>query len=221
VSTSFGRFERIGGPPRLMKRTGRMTDATNSQRYLLYVRRAGAGIAWKFRDCGITLSDERIAWQIGDEAHDTKLADIAEVHLQTNAVSQDIIAVCRIRFADGFELLVLSSGENGLHDAEKAALYRDFVRDLHGRLAAQKGAAIAFTAGYSNARRTVGLVLIVVCVLFFLGLPTVLLLMSGELSMLSALYFGGLLIWPLYRVVSMNEAQTYDPRALPAELIET
>lgn len=198
-----------------------MHAPSGSQTYDLILRTEGAGFAWKFRDRGITLARERIAWTLDGEQHDTKLADIAAVHLQTNMVGQGTIATCRIRFVDGFVLLVLSRSDSGTYDAGQAAIYRAFVRDLHAWLAALKGAAISYTAGYNSARQTFGLVLLVVVVLFFLVLPTMLLLMSGELSLLSGLYFGVLLAWPLYRLVQTNEPRGYDPRVLPDELIDT
>ena len=121
----------------------------------------------------------------------------------------------------GFVLLVLSSSDGGTYDAGQAAIYRSFVQDLHARLAALKDAEITYTAGYSNARQKFGLVLLVVVVLFFLVLPTVLLLMTRELSLFSSLYFGVFLAWPLHRLILTNEPSTYDPRALPDELIDT
>jgi len=197
-----------------------MTHTRNTKRYALYVRLAGAGFTRKFKDCGVTIADETIAWSLGSEPYQTTLTNIAEVHLQTNAVGQDIIATCRLRFTEGAELLVLSSGDNGLHDGRQARIYAAFVRDLHRRLVALPAQQIAFTAGYSNARRTVGFALIGICVAFFLIMPTALLFISREMSLIPGLYFGVLLIWPLYRLVSMNEPQTYDPRALPNELID-
>ena len=198
-----------------------MTHTPKSKRYALYVRLAGAGFSWKFKDCDVAISDETIAWTLGGEPYQTTLTNIAEVHLQTNAVGQDIIATCRLRFAEGPELVVLSSGDNGLHDGGQARIYAAFVRDLHRRLGALPAAQIAFTAGYSNTRRTFGFALIGICVAFFLIMPTALLFVSRETSLIPGLYFGVLLIWPLYRLVSMNEPQNYDPRTLPNELVDT
>ena len=192
-----------------------------TKRYALFVRLAGAGFAWKFKDCGVTISNESIAWALDGEPYETGLSNIAEVHLQTNAVGQDIIAICRLRFREGPELLVLSAGANGLYDDGQAALYGAFVRDLHRRLATLPDAQIVFAAGYTSARRTLGIVLIGVSVAFFLIMPTALLVILREISLIPALYFGVLLIWPLYGLVSTNEPQTYDPRALPASLIDT
>jgi len=198
-----------------------MTHTRDTKRYPLYVRLAGAGFSWKFKDCGVTISDETIVWTLGGERYETTLSNIAEVHLQTNSVGQDIIATCRLRFVDDPELLVLSAGDNGLYDAGQAKIYAAFVGDLHRRLGALSAAQIAFTAGYGNARRTFGFGLIGICAAFFLIMPTVLLFFSRELSLIPGLYFGVLLVWPLYRLVGMNEPQTYDPRALPNELVDT
>ena len=193
----------------------------HSQSYDLYLRTEGAGFVWKFTDHSITLANGHLVWTLGEQRHDVPLTNIAEVHLQTNIVGQGTIATCRITFADGFVLLVLSSSENGTYDAGQAAIYRSFVYDLHARLAALKDAAIAYTAGFSNARQKFGIVLLVVVVLFFLVLPTVLLMMTGSLSLLSSLYFGVFLAWPLYRLIQTNAPSTYDPCALPDELIDT
>jgi hypothetical protein len=45
--------------------------------------------------------------------------------------------------------------------------------------------------------------------------------MTGSPSLLSSLYFGMFLAWPLYKLIQTNEPNTYDPRALPDELIDT
>jgi len=197
-----------------------MTKSGKPRHYGLYVRLPGAAFAWKFKDCGITISDESIAWAINDEPYETTPSNIAEVHLQTNAVGQNIIATCRIRFRDGPELLVLSADENGLYADDQARTYAAFVRDLNRRLADSSQKDIAFTAGYSAERQTFGFALIGLCVAFFLVIPTVLLLISREVSLIPGLYFGLLLVWPLYRLVMTNAPQTYDPRAVPSEFVD-
>jgi len=197
-----------------------MNAGKPEQSYDLFLRPDGARFVWTIPDRGIALYPDGLSFALGGESRDPAFEDIAAVHLQTNAVGQSILGTCRIRFADDSAISVLSSGGNGLYDGQQAALYGSFVRDLHARLAALPNAAIEFTAGYSAARRQFGLVILVIAAAFFLLLPTVLLLKTKELSLLSSLYFGALLLWPLYRLVMTNTPNRYDPRSPPAELID-
>jgi len=188
--------------------------------YDLCLRFGEARFVWA-PDHGVTLTDEAIAWTADDREQQARLRDIAEVHLQTGSVGQNIIANCRIRFSDGSTLLISSNTPHGLESAAQDDLYAAFVQDLHARLAAIKDAGIVFSAGFSEARYRFGKVLVVVVVLFFLVAPTVLLLMTAAWQMAWALYFGVCLVWPFYKVMSANAPRAYDPRDIPPELMPT
>jgi hypothetical protein len=109
--------------------------------------------------------------------------------------------------------------QGGAGDDGQAGLYRDFVLDLHARLAALGNSSIAFTGGFGEARYKFGIGLMIVVGLFFLALPLVLMLITGETKILYTLYCAVLLAWLLYKVVVANRPQAYDPRSPPEELI--
>ena len=168
---------------------------------------------------GVTLTGHDIAWVADDERCRLAFRDIAEVHLQTGNVGRSTIATCRLTCADGSTVVIMSSNSSGLQDDALDKLYVQFVYDLHARLAALKGAHIAFTAGFSEARYRFGKVICVVAGLFFIVMPTVLLLMTGAWSMVWALYLGVLLVWPLYRLMQANAPRAYEPGAIPPEVL--
>jgi hypothetical protein len=58
-----------------------------------------------------------------------------------------IVDRCAITFADNRSISVLNCNPGGFADDERARLYREFVRDLHGRLAAGAYGAIRFSCG--------------------------------------------------------------------------
>src|SRR5262249_54026242 len=197
--------------------TAPLAPARNS--YDLYLGFGQKRFVWTNPDHGVTLTDDGIIWFAGGREWQTRLRDIAEVHLRTGNVGESTIATCRLKFAEGSTLLIASSNSYGLQEDARDRLYAAFVHDLHGRLAALINARIAFTAGVSEARYRFGKVVAVVAGLFFIVTPTVLLLITREWSMAWALYTGVLLVWPVYRVMQANAPRTYDPRHVPPELI--
>jgi hypothetical protein len=196
-------------------------DDTRS--YALYLRLPDRSSFWGMKDQGITLTRDSISWSVDGQDVVAPLTDIAEVHLQTGAIGGDKIASCRLRFADWSQISILSCDSRGGGDttAAQAELYSDFVHDLHARLAALTGASIAFTAGFSEARYQFGKVLVAVVVGFFVVMPTVLVLITGQLKALAVLNGGVVLAWPVYQVVTANAPRNYDPDNLPEELVRT
>src|SRR5262249_44168457 len=118
--------------------------------YDLYLGFGQKRLVWTNPDHGVTLTDERVAWTAGGREWQSRLRDIAEVHLRTGNVGESTIATCRLRFADGSNVLITSGNSYGLQEDARDLLYIAFVHDLHGRLAALKDARIAFTAGFSD-----------------------------------------------------------------------
>jgi hypothetical protein len=187
--------------------------------YDLYLGSGERRFVWTNPNHGVTLTQDDIVWTTDGRECQAQLRDVAEVHLQTGSVGQSVIASCRLTFSDEATVSVLSSNANGLQDTALDQLYVAFVYDLHTRLAALKDAQIVFTAGFSEARYRFGKVLSVVAGLFFLVMPTVLLLMSRELKMAWVLYTGVLLVWPLDRVMQANAPRSYDPQRVPPEVL--
>jgi len=197
------------------------SSAAERKNYNLYVRAGEAKFSWRNPEPGVSLSDDGIAWSADDRQPEARLSDIAEVHLQTGSIGQNIIASCRLRFRDGSTLLVASNNGYGLQDDAHDKAYCAFVQDLHARLAAGKETPIAFTAGFSDARYRFGKIVIVVAALFFLVTPAVLLLIMPSWQMIWTLGGGAVLLWPLYRVMRADAPRIYDPQQVPPELMPT
>jgi hypothetical protein len=198
-----------------------LSSVAHQNNYDLYFRSGEAKFSWRNSAPGVSLSDDAIAWTADGRQQRARLSDIAEVHLQTGSVGQNIIASCRLRFHDGSTLLIASNNGYGLQDDAHDRDYRAFVQDLHARLAARNDTQIAFTAGFGAARYRFGKVVIVVAGLFFLVTPAVLLLITGSWQMIWALFLGVSLLWPLYRVMKADAPRIYDPQQVPQELMPT
>jgi hypothetical protein len=186
--------------------------------YDLYVQSGPSRVSWRLSDHGVTLAPDRIAWVSDRKGRDALYSNIVEVRLQLNRIGHATTPACRIRFSDGTLLAVRGCSNSGGADARQAALYADFARDLHGRLAARMD-SIDFTAGFSKARYRLGRALVVMAALFFIVFPTVILLLTGALQLVFGLYLGVFLAWPLHKLVKANAPRSYDPAHLPEELV--
>lgn len=189
----------------------------NERSYDLYLS-AGLSFHWSNPNHGVTLADARIIWTIDGETQEAKLASIVQIRLQTGGNAQDVVAMCLVSFADGYVLTVYNSSAQGLPDSGQAAIYREFVRDLHRRLAVAK-VPVDCVAGYTEGRYQVVLVSGVLLGLIVVVLPFVLLLVTGEAKALYLLGAGIFLFWPLYRMVQANKPHRYDPADLPEDLL--
>jgi len=132
--------------------------------------------------------------------------------------------MCEISFADGYKLTVTDANQFGVASDAQRAPYRDFVRDLHARLAAhagaRSGARIAFTAGYPPARFRVLMVCTVLLGLISVGVPIAVLLLAGDPSPLVLLIVGMAFMFPLLLMMTKNAPRTYEAAEPPDELVE-
>jgi hypothetical protein len=191
---------------------------TGTKSYDLYLTDGQRRLRWSVGDHGVTLNETSIAWSCDGQDHDAPYSTIVEVHLQSGTIGEDVVATCRISFIDGTVVATSSGRKGAAGDDEQAAIYRDFVQDLHGRLASLASSSIAFTAGYGEGRYKFGIGVMVVAGMFFLALPLVLTLITGDTKAFYTLYAGALLVWPIYKVVTANKPRSYDPRELPDDL---
>jgi hypothetical protein len=195
-----------------------MQDAVEEKKsYGLYARSGGPRFAWRLHDQGVSLGHGRIAWNEDGARHEAPLAGIESVHLQSGGDWQNVIGQCDIGFRDGRVLHITNGNASGLPDAAQRAIYRDFLRDLHGRLS---GARVRFTAGFPPRRYRVVLVAAILLGLIIVATPLVLLLITGETRALLILVAGGMLGFPLTRMVKANAPRPYTPDDLPEELME-
>jgi hypothetical protein len=172
---------------------------------------------------GVTLGADHIAWTFADKADGAPFKNVVQVNLHSGGSWQAPINLCEVTFADRYKLIVVNGDGLGFKSAEQSARYRDFVHDLHARLAAhaatRAGTPIAFTGGYPAGRYLFLLVPVVILGLICVGLPLVILLLTGEVRPLMLLIVGALFIWPLKRMMANNTPRTYDPMKLPKELV--
>ena len=116
-------------------------------------------------------------------------------------------------------LRVIGGNNWGLHDPEKAALYRQFVQDLHGRLSANDNSGIEFVAGQTKASHGVSQAAMIVAALFFLVFPLGLFVVTGEPKCLFLMLGGFALVSPFFGQLKTNTPRNYSPKNIPAELL--
>ncbi len=179
--------------------------------YGLFAHTGGRRFAWRLHDPGIALGHGRIAWREDGARHEAKLADILSVHLQSGGDWQNAIGQCDIGLHDGRVLHVSDATASGVPDQARRAVYRDFLRDLHGRL--ERG-RVSFTAGYSQARYCVVLIAAILLGLIIVAVPLALLLITGETRALLLLFVGLMLALPLARMAKANAPRPYTPEEL-------
>jgi len=194
----------------------------DSQTYDVYFVVPGSRrFVWRVPTHGITVSDSAIAYMVNDSAQRAAFTDIAAIHLSTAALgnASNVIDQCKIEFNNGGTIVISNATSNGLPSDAQTRLYRDFVRDLHGRLVASGPDTISFTAGMSSGRYKGALVATVVAGLFFIVTPLVLALATGDPHALIPMGMGVLLVWPFMRLISNNTPRNYTPDSLPDELM--
>jgi len=100
---------------------------------------------WRIATHGITLSDSGIAYTVNDSPRTAAFTEIAAIHLSTAALgnASSVIDQCKIEFNNGSTIAISNAAANGLPKDAQTRIYRDFVRDLHGRLVASGHDTIA------------------------------------------------------------------------------
>jgi hypothetical protein len=169
-------------------------------------------------DQGVTLGDDGIDWTIDGRAAEMPLASIVAVHLWS-AGRSSIVDHCAITFGDASVLSVVNSNPGGYTDQERVPIYRDFVRDLHGRLAAGPYTEIRFTAGVPRWRYRAMLAATIVLAVLCGGGGLGVLVGFGDLQGLAILILGGYACWRFARVTLANAPRDYTPDHLPEELL--
>ena len=148
----------------------------NSRSYDVYFYVAGSSrLVLRNPNHGIVLDDTAIAWTKDGAACRQAYANIAAVHLQTAALGNavNVIDQCKIEFVAGPAVTVSNASSSGLPDKAQTPLYRDFVRDLHARLAAHGCGTIHFTAGMAQWRYRMLFGTMIVAALLFIVTPIV------------------------------------------------
>jgi hypothetical protein len=191
----------------------------NKRTYDVYLTAGAPRFYFVNDNHGVTLTDERIGWTFDGRADHAAFSDIVSIHLQTGGDWRNVIDQCTIELADETRLAITNGNASGRPDDTQTAIYRDFVRDLHRRLAARKDPSIRFTAGYTPGSYRVIVVCAILLGILCVMLPLILTLATGRMEMLGLLIAGGFLCWPLARMVLKNAPRAYTPQRIPDELL--
>lgn len=190
------------------------------RRYDLFLREGASRFYWRLRNVGITLSGPTLRWDHDGRPRARHLRDLREVRLQIAHVHRSgDFGLCRLTFNDGLTLTVQSTNARGLPDEARAPAYRDFVRELHVRLAADTSSTIAFQAGDHPGRRVFAIVIVAIAVLFFIALPFGLFLFKPGWELLGVLATGAAFVWPAWKTAQRNAPRAYRPAQVPADLL--
>ena len=192
--------------------------AESSRTYDLCINIAGRRLYWRNRNHGVTLGRDVMTWTMDGEGSDAAYGDIAAVHL--NSAGLKVIADrCTITLADGRALQIVNTDPGGYSSAERKALYREFVRDLHSRLPAARYPGIRFTEGWSLWRCQAMLALSALVALVSAALGLYVFLHLGEPRGLILLALAAYACWKFYRTALNNTPRDYTPDRLPDFLL--
>ena len=192
--------------------------AESSRTFDLCINIAGRRLYWRNRNHGVTLGRDVMTWTMDGEESDAAYGDIAAVHLDSAGLKV-IADRCTITLADGRALQIVNTDPGGYSSAERKALYRDFVRDLHSRLPAARYPGIRFTEGWSLWRCQAMLALFALVALVSAALGLYVFLHLGEPRGLILLALAAYACWKFYRTALNNTPRDYTPDRLPDFLL--
>lgn len=195
-----------------------MLSAEHARSYDLYFGDGSAGLHLTNPNHCITVSDGKIAWTTDGRAREASFASITAVHLGSGAVGNVIIDQCRIEFIDGRKLVVSNWDSFGRRDESRVPIYRDFVRDLHARLAARSG-AIRFTAGFPPWRYNILRVAAACLGLLCLAALVTALAFAPGLTGLGIVIAVAVILVPVVKLLRTNAPRDYTPDRLPDDLL--
>jgi hypothetical protein len=193
--------------------------ATNPHTYGLHLAEGPRRLFAKLTVHGITVSDSGLAWTTGNATRDAPFADIASVHLGAGLIANSTLDTCRIEFADGDGLVTANWGANGLPDEKQLAIYREFVRDLHARLAARRNGTIRFTAGFPQWRYNVLCGAAACLGLLWIAALVIVLVLAPGLQGVGTVIAGAFLLLPIVKLIGSTRPRAYKPDDLPAGLL--
>ena len=170
------------------------------------------GLVWRYKDIGVRLTAEGLVWRAHDIDRKLAFSEIESIRLLTGQIPRSgYFGTCLINFRNGDILAVTSTSDRGFPDAEKNEIYVDFVRDLHGRLSEEDRRRINIIGGNTERFQALGWFAVILGGTFFVALPVVLLIITGETKALFLCLAGLFLIAPTLRVVRKNTPRNYNP----------
>lgn len=181
----------------------------------------GRRFYWRNPNHGISIAADGLAFILDGKERAIAWRDVAAVHLQiaTLGNARNTIDQCKIDFADASAIIVSNAAASGLPDPAQTPIYRNFVRDLHIRLAQQAPDAIRFTSGMAPWRYKLLMVTLVVAGLFFIATPLGLALFTDDWQALILAATGVAFVWPFVMLLLKSAPRTYRPDRLPDELL--
>ncbi len=187
-----------------------LAPATGASRsYDLCINVAGRRLSWRNPNRGITLGGDTLSWTMDGAAMETAYGNIVAVHL--NSAGQKVTADrCTISFADGSGLTIVNTDPGR---------YRDFVRDLHARLASSRYGGIAFTAGVAPWRFRLMLASAAIAAPAFALAGLAGLVLYHQWNGLLLILAGEFFCWKLGRRALANAPRAYAPDRLPEGLL--
>lgn len=194
-------------------------SAVRPARYLLFFHDGRPRLRMMHRDEGIELRDDGLAVFKDGVWIAHRYADIISVGLTTyGAFGTSQVGMCTITFRSLEKLVVLSSAASGHADPRREADYRDFVADLHRRLAAAgAGARVSFQSGWDETKHMTMISLVVLLTMIMVPAPLAL-LFTGELRALAITIAAGFIVWPLWSMIRRNAPAEYTPE-MPPDLL--
>jgi hypothetical protein len=167
--------------------------AQHSQAYDVYFTVSGGPrfVLWNTNH-GITDRENGMTFAVDGQTRTCAFSDVAGIHLGSVSVGRDIIDQCKIELASGDTITVSNAASKGFPNKEQTQIYRDFVYDLHGRLAGAGQSKISFTAGMSDLRYKGLFVTLMIAGLFFVATPLVLAVLTGDMKALMLVGAGAL-----------------------------
>jgi hypothetical protein len=190
------------------------------QEYPVFLREGSARFYFRLKNQGVRLIENGLAWTCDGQERRYGFDEIASIRLQVTHVHKSgDVGTCQIRFRDGLTLTFNGGTAFGHADETQAEAYAACVRDLHARLAAARVTTIRYLAGSTAGMHTGAAVTLVIGVLFFVGLPLVLLLIVRQWEVLGILAAGIGFMWPLWRLLEANRPRDYTPESVPADLL--
>jgi hypothetical protein len=192
-------------------------QAVERSSFALPVRSSATRLTLFLNDRGVTLGRERIGWSIDGEAYEEPLANLSEIHLETDSLRSGLIPVCRLTFADGQALRVLAATSTGAPDGEQRRIYARFVRELHRRLGPEDRRRIAFGCGFAAGR--VGVLRALAYGGVALTVALALLVPMGGFKPAVMAAVVGMGTWRLWNLADANVPRAYDPDDIPPEML--
>lgn len=166
------------------------------------------------------LTEEGLSWHIGGRSGLWVYGEISAIRLSYRPVSmQQHRFRADVSHADGGRIAILStSWQTAALMAPQDYGYRDFIVELHGRMA-KAGSQAVLTAGLGRVTYAAALALLACLAVAMAGL-FIRALMIGEFAgMLFIVGFAALFTWQVGGFIRRNQPRTYRFDALPEDLL--